>query len=134
MYHILFIILIVFSEISLMKSSYHLEVNLKEDCPDLYLEAFLGFAPKGNLSAGTYIKKDSVYRITDCLAECCNDPLCNVVFMHDTSCLHVRRGTMIFLITFILASSNILERKYNRPKLRGIENYQRIVHQILFNL
>lgn len=58
-------------------------------CPKMYPRFFHQFVPKGNETAGTYIKKPDIHELYECLESCCLDERCNVMFMFKTACYHV---------------------------------------------
>ena len=59
-------------------------------CPGLYPKIFTDYAPLGNLSESVYTKKLGVNNIKHCVADCCNEPLCHVAMMHNSTCYHVQ--------------------------------------------
>lgn len=58
-------------------------------CPGIYPAVFIGFAPRGNKTAGIYKKIDKVHSLDSCMSACCKDENCNVVFMHDAACYNI---------------------------------------------
>ncbi|XP_068081362.1 dyslexia-associated protein KIAA0319-like protein isoform X2 [Anabrus simplex] len=69
--------------------TYTLEQEWRIMCPRIYLNVFTGYAPRGNETAGVYSKKESATSLERCIYTCCNEDLCNVVFMHDKTCFHI---------------------------------------------
>lgn len=69
--------------------------NLKEDtistsrCIKSY-QILWRFVPQKGENAGDYESKPEIHNIRDCLDACCIKKKCNVVFMHNEKCFHVR--------------------------------------------
>lgn len=61
----------------------------QEDCPQILPKIFTGYIPRGNESAGVYVKKPEATTIKSCAALCCEQQSCNVVFMFKQVCLQV---------------------------------------------
>lgn len=60
-------------------------------CRDTYLhqrnaKIFRQVTPRGNTSAGRYMKVKGATTIKQCVLQCCRNSSCNVVFMFDTRC------------------------------------------------
>ena len=78
--------------------NYELDLQWRELCPRMYLRVFTGFAPKGNESAGRYIKKDDIHSIENCITSCCSEDMCNVIFMYNKTCYQVcKHETLLHL-------------------------------------
>lgn len=58
-------------------------------CPKLLPQVLTGYAPRGNTSAGTYVKSDHIKDVEQCVKLCCTHPSCNVVFMYDRDCFQI---------------------------------------------
>jgi len=58
-------------------------------CPDIYPRVFTSYLPRGNLTSGTYMQQIHLSNIQDCIMACCKKSLCNVAFMHNSTCYHV---------------------------------------------
>lgn len=65
----------------------------RQFCPRIYLRVFTSFAPRGNETAGAYSKKDDIHSLEGCITSCCEEEVCNVVFMHDSTCYQVCQHT-----------------------------------------
>ncbi|XP_033227932.1 dyslexia-associated protein KIAA0319-like protein isoform X2 [Belonocnema kinseyi] len=59
-------------------------------CPGLYPKIFDDHAPLGNKTQAVYTEKLGVNNIKDCVANCCNEPLCNVAMMFNNTCYSVQ--------------------------------------------
>lgn len=68
---------------------YKLNPQWRQICPRIYPSVFTGFAPRGNQTAGAYSKKDDAHSLEECITSCCDEEVCNVVFMHDLTCYHI---------------------------------------------
>jgi len=68
---------------------YKLNPQWRQICPRIYLSVFTSFAPRGNQTAGAYSKKDDAHSLEECITSCCGEEVCNVVFMHDSTCYHI---------------------------------------------
>lgn len=90
-YHMPLFILLVFSGFTLETTGQidRLTEKWKLVCPGIYLNVFTGFAPLGNKSAGLYTEISDSHDLKSCIEKCCVSDTCNVVFMHDLTCLHV---------------------------------------------
>lgn len=64
-------------------------IDWQEDCPQILPKIFTGYIPRGNESAGVYVKKPEATTIKSCAALCCEQQSCNVVFMFKQVCLQV---------------------------------------------
>lgn len=72
------------SQLDLLEST-----DWQEDCPQILPKIFTGYIPRGNESAGVYVKKPEATTIKNCAALCCEQQSCNVVFMFKQVCLQV---------------------------------------------
>ncbi|XP_023702907.1 dyslexia-associated protein KIAA0319-like protein isoform X3 [Cryptotermes secundus] len=72
---------------------YKLSPQWRQICPRIYLSVFTSFAPRGNETAGAYSKKDNIHSLEDCITSCCGEDVCNVVFMHDSTCYQIMCAT-----------------------------------------
>lgn len=64
--------------------------NVQLLCSDLYPRVFTSYLPRGNLTDGTYMQQiPSLSNMQECVMACCKKPLCNVAFMHNSTCYHV---------------------------------------------
>lgn len=68
---------------------YNLNPQWRQLCPRIYLSIFSSVAPRGNETAGAYSKKDDIHSLDACIRSCCEEEVCNVVFMHDSTCYQV---------------------------------------------
>jgi len=75
--------------LSMCLGQYKLNPQWRQICPRIYLSVFTSFAPRGNQTAGAYSKKDDAHSLEECITSCCDEEVCNVVFMHDSTCYHV---------------------------------------------
>ncbi|XP_075210094.1 dyslexia-associated protein KIAA0319-like protein [Lycorma delicatula] len=58
-------------------------------CPKLLPRTLIGYAPRGNTSAGNYKKSDHIVDVDQCVKLCCTRRTCNVVFMYDRACFQI---------------------------------------------
>lgn len=63
--------------------------NVQLLCPDLYPRVFTSYLPRGNLTGGTFTQQSYLSNIQECVMACCKKPLCNVAFMHNSTCYHI---------------------------------------------
>nr|CAD7429431.1 unnamed protein product [Timema monikensis] len=61
----------------------------RDSCPQIYLSEFKSYAPIGNETSGVFAKKATIHTIEDCIADCCDDKMCNIIFMHNTECFQI---------------------------------------------
>nr|CAD7608531.1 unnamed protein product [Timema genevievae] len=61
----------------------------RDSCPQIYLSEFESYAPIGNETSGVFAKKATIHTIEDCIADCCDDKMCNIIFMHNTDCFKI---------------------------------------------
>jgi hypothetical protein len=81
---------------------YELSPQWRQICPQIYLSVFTRFAPRGNETAGAFSKKDNINSLEDCVTSCCEEEVCNVVFMHDSTCYQVCEHVFDFAILYYL--------------------------------
>jgi hypothetical protein len=81
---------------------YKLNPQWRQICPQIYLSVFTSFAPRGNETAGAYSKKDNIHSLEDCITSCCEEEVCNVVFMYDSTCYQVCKHVFYFAILYYL--------------------------------
>lgn len=60
-----------------------------QDCPQLVPKVLVGYVPRGNESAGIYKENANAVTIRSCVALCCEQQNCNVVFMFKQTCFLV---------------------------------------------
>lgn len=58
-------------------------------CSNLYPQVFKSYLPRGNLTSGTYTQQPHLFTIQDCIIACCKKSLCNVAFIHNSTCYHI---------------------------------------------
>ncbi|KAL0275001.1 UNVERIFIED_CONTAM: hypothetical protein PYX00_002996 [Menopon gallinae] len=63
---------------------------LDADCDKLYPKLWIQYAPRGNASAGLYVKYPNINSVNLCLESCCSSHKCNVMFMHGKDCFHIK--------------------------------------------
>lgn len=71
-------------------------------CPKLLPQTLIGYAPRGNTSAGSYKKNDRIKDIEECVQLCCTHPTCNVVFMYDDDCFQVSEKNYLLVLIYDL--------------------------------
>ncbi|KAK9743988.1 hypothetical protein QE152_g8208 [Popillia japonica] len=59
-------------------------------CPQIYQRIFKGFLPQGNLSAGVFEEMVGIKEKKACVLQCCLKDSCNVVFIVDEKCYHIK--------------------------------------------
>ncbi|XP_054266272.1 dyslexia-associated protein KIAA0319-like [Macrosteles quadrilineatus] len=59
------------------------------ECPQMLPKVLVGYAPRGNESAGVYKKSPEAVTISSCVALCCEQPSCNIVFMFKQTCFQI---------------------------------------------
>lgn len=80
---------------------YKLNPQWRQICPRIYLSVFTSFAPRGNQTAGAYSKKDDVHSLEGCITSCCEEEVCNVVFMHDSTCYQVCQHILVLSLYLV---------------------------------
>lgn len=63
--------------------------SLRTQCPRLYEQTFKGYFPRGNLSAGVFVKIKDITKLRGCVLKCCIKDNCNVAFMNIDTCYHI---------------------------------------------
>lgn len=58
-------------------------------CPGLYPFEYKGYAPRGNLTSGTFHEMPQYTTVKHCTASCCRRPTCNIILMHNNTCYHI---------------------------------------------
>ncbi|XP_032664375.1 dyslexia-associated protein KIAA0319-like protein [Odontomachus brunneus] len=58
-------------------------------CTDMYPRVFTSYVPRGNLTGGTFTPQLRISNMQECVMTCCKKSLCNVAFMHNSTCYHI---------------------------------------------
>lgn len=74
------------------------QLDFETQCPQLLPRLFVGFAPRGNETAGVYKKSTEAEDIDHCVSLCCAQQSCNVVFMHKVTCYQVNTSILILSV------------------------------------
>ncbi|XP_044017263.1 dyslexia-associated protein KIAA0319 homolog [Aphidius gifuensis] len=64
--------------------------QIQNSCLKLYPKVFTSFTPRGNLSNNVISKQQLIFDMENCVKTCCVDDECNVAFMYNKTCYHVK--------------------------------------------
>lgn len=80
---------IILSAILIFLTTVLCQLDFETQCPQLLPRVLVGFAPRGNETAGVYKKSTEAENIDHCVSLCCAQQSCNVVFMYEMTCYQI---------------------------------------------
>ena len=83
--------IILVSILSLSIRDVYSQLQVEADvrnCPTILDRVWAGYVPKGNKQAGTF-KDSGSPALGTCVEICCENPICNIVFMFNATCYQV---------------------------------------------
>nr|XP_022906199.1 dyslexia-associated protein KIAA0319-like protein isoform X1 [Onthophagus taurus] len=78
-------------------------------CPKLYGKLFNGYVPAGNMSSGVFSAVPDAEDQRSCVLDCCEKNDCNVAFIADEKCYHIKCQNSTICLPIYIGSGNSKE-------------------------